>query len=169
MFRNHYFQVDTPADLADAIILSDRLGAIGLAHLLRAVAQGRIALFPLLPDTGATQFEAFARATSHRPAVALLGDDDGLNRGPAGWSMAGRATAWARAALVHGAGAEPSHYEMAIQTAKPARRVLIIECGSATLDAWASLVSDAAHRPSALIICPHGGVHPVPGDRGALH
>jgi hypothetical protein len=169
MFYNRgYFRVDTPADLADAIVVSDRLGAIGQAHLMRALAQGRIAYLPLLPDTSATKFKAFARATSHRPTVLLIGDDDGFDRGPDGWAMATRAVAWARSVLVHGAGAELHHYEAAILAAQLVRRALVIECSSTTLDAWTALVAGAAHRPRALIIRPRGGVHPVPVDRSVM-
>jgi hypothetical protein len=67
------------------------------------------------------------------------------------------------------AGAELPHYETAIVAAEIVGRVLVIECGTATLDAWATLVRAAPQRPSVLVIVPRGGVHPLPTARGAAH
>jgi hypothetical protein len=151
-----------------AIVQTQQAGAIGQAHLMRALAAGRIAYLPVLPDSSATKFKAFARAVAHRPAVTLIGDDDGFDRGPDGWTLAHRAVRWARSVLLHAAGAEFSHYEGAIEAAQIMGRVLVIECCTATLDAWAALVGAAAHRPSVLVIVPRGGVHPVTPSRSKM-
>jgi hypothetical protein len=153
--------------LATAIVQAQQAGAIGTAHLMRALAAGRIAYSPLLPDSSATKFKEFARATAHRPAVVLIGDDDGFDRGPAGWTLAGRAIRWARSVLLHAAGAELAHYEGAIEAAQIMGRVLVIECSTATLSAWAPLVGAAPQRPSVLVIYPREGVHPRPIERRA--
>jgi hypothetical protein len=160
--------IETLDDLAAAIVLNEQAGAIGAAHLMRALACGRIAYFSLLPDSSSSRFKAFARATSRRPAIVLIPDDDGFDRGPAGWRLAERALRWARAVMVHAAGAEIEHYEAAISAAKLIHCVLVVECSSATLGAWAALVRAAPHRPSTLVIVPRGGVHPVPVDRSKM-
>ena len=72
------------------------------------------------------------------------------------------------ALLLHGAGAELQHYEAAIQAAEMGRRVLVIECSSAMLEAWVPLVRAAPHRPSTMVIVPRGGVHPLPLRREAM-
>jgi hypothetical protein len=162
------FRAETPADLARAIVLAEHVGAIGTAHLLRALAAGRIACLPILPDSSATSFKRFVHATAHRPAVVLVGDDDGFDRGPDGWTLAGRAVYWARGVLIHAAGAELAHYQAAIEAAESAGRVLVIECSSVTLAAWAALVGAAPHRPATLLIYPSGGVHPLPIKRERL-
>ena len=149
-------------DLAAAIVASAQAGAIGQAHLLRALLHGRIAYLPLMPDTSSRTFKMFAHSVSDRPAVALIGDDDGMDRGPAGWTQAARAVRWARAILLHAAGAEIAHYEGAVEAAEIVRRVTVIECGPATLPAWTALALAVPHHPSTLIICPRGGVHPIP-------
>jgi hypothetical protein len=82
--------------------------------------------------------------------------------------LAVRALRWAIGVLVHGAGAELQHYEAAIQAAEMGRRVLVIECGTSTLDAWVALARAAPHRPSTLVIVPRGGVHPLPLRREAM-
>jgi hypothetical protein len=161
--------INTPAELAQAIVLAEAQGAHGFAHLARALAAGRIAFQPLMTDVSASRVKAFARLTRHRPAVILIGDDDGLDRGPSGWRLAERALAWARAVLLHGAGAEIIHYEGAIMAAQLTGRCLIVECSSATLPAWETLAKAAPHRPRTLIIRPRGGVHPIPMARGAMH
>ena len=165
------YRIESWADLPGAIIASERAGAIGQAHLLRALVAGRIAYQPLLPDTSASSFKTFVRATSRKPSmpsIVLIGDDDGFDRGPDGWRLAARAVRWAASIVLHGAGAELSHYETAIVAAQIVGRVLLIECGSATLDAWTMLVASAPHRPSGLVIVPSGGVHPLPADRSKM-
>lgn len=163
-----YLRVDTFDDLLEAIRLNEAAGAMGQAHLMRALQQGRIAYFPLLPDSSSSRFKAFVRAISRRPAIALIGDDDGFDRGPQGWSLTGRAVAWARRIMIHGAGGEIAHYEAAILAAKVAGRCLVVECSSATLPAWIDLARTAAHSPPTLIIEPRNGVHPLPVDRRAM-
>jgi hypothetical protein len=160
--------IETLDDLAAAIVLNEQVGAIGQAHLMRALRAGRIAFQPLLPDTSSSRFKAFARATFRRPAIVLIGDDDGFDRGPQGWRLAERALRWADRVLLHGAGAELAHYEAAILAAEHRHRVLVIECSSATLDAWAALVRGAPHRPATMVIVPRGGVHPLPVDPSKL-
>ncbi|HEX3983897.1 MAG TPA: hypothetical protein VHX12_09415 [Acidisoma sp.] len=149
-------------------MLNEQVGAIGQAYLMRALLRGRIAYYSLLPETSSSGFKAFARATSRKPAIALIPDDDGFDRGPAGWRLAERALRWANGVLLHGAGAEIEHYEAAIQAAEMGRCVLVIECGTATLGGWAALVMAAPHRPSTLVIHPRGGVHPLPLRREAM-
>jgi hypothetical protein len=162
-------QVDDLADLARTITLTEQAGSIGTAHLMRALASGRIALLPLLPKESSSKFKAWTRLTKHRPAVALIGDDDGFDRGPVGWAQARRAVAWARSVMLHGAGAELFHYEAAIMAAELFHRTLIVECGTATLPAWIDLVKAAHHAPRTLIIQPHDGVHPLAVRKEGFH
>jgi hypothetical protein len=163
------YPINSWADLPGAIVASERAGAVGAAHLLRGLAAGRIGHLPLLPDMSNGKFREFIRGTSHKPAIVLIGDDDGMDRGPAGWRLTARALRWANSVLLHAAAAELDHYEAAILTAEVRRRVLIIECGSATLAAWGDLVRAAPHRPATLVIVPRGGVHPLPAKPGDLH
>jgi len=161
-------RIDTRADLAGAIVLNEQAGAIGQARLLRALMAGRIAYLPLLPEMSAGQFKTFAHATRGRPAVTLIGDDDGMDRGPAGWRLAGRSLRWARAIMLHAAGAEPEHYEAAVVAAEMVHRVLVIECSTATLPDWLALVLALPRRPPTLVIRPRGGIHPLAPDRSAM-
>ena len=48
-----YFEINSWADLNRGIDVMQRAGAIGTAHLLRALASGRIAMLPILPDESA--------------------------------------------------------------------------------------------------------------------
>jgi hypothetical protein len=162
------FTVDSWADLARAISVLDAAGALGMAHLCRALKEGRIAFLPTLPDTSTTKFKDWVRTTTGRAAIALVGDDDGMDRGPAGWPIAQRAVDWSRSILIHAAGAEIAHYETAIIAAALVHRMLIIECGSATVDEWIELVRASKHGPSTLVILPRHGVHPVSEDRSKM-
>jgi hypothetical protein len=164
------FPVNGLADLARAVVIMEQSGAIGTAHLLRALAAGRIALLPLMPGESAAKFKAWARLTEGRPAVALIGHDDGFDRGASGWAQARRAVKWARAIMLHAAGAELHHYECAIISAELCQRTLIIECGTATLHGWIELVRAAPRQPITFVIQPRdGGTHPLPARREGLH
>jgi hypothetical protein len=147
--------------------VTEAAGGIGLAHLLRALRQGRIAFLPAPADTSVTKFKNWVRITAGRPAVALIGDDD-LDQGPSDWPVADRAVAWAKSILIHAAGAEISHCETAVIAAEMVQRVLIIECGTTTMDRWITLVRAARHRPPFLVIRPRQGVHPIPLDRSRM-
>jgi len=160
--------IETQADLAGAIVMTQQAGAIGQAHLMRALVAGRIAYQSLLPETSVTAFKAFIRATSNKPTVMLIGDDGDLPRGPDGWPQARRAIRWAKAVVVHGAGAEIEHYESAVMATQIVGRVLVIECCSVHLPAWVEMVRTAPHSPSVLVIVPRGGVHPVAASQGAI-
>ena len=160
-----FFPVNTWDEVTRAILVMEQAGSIGTAHLLRALASGRIALLPILPDESSTKFKAFARMTGHRPAVVLIGDDDGFDRGPGGWAQAGRALSWAKSVMLHGAGAELFHYEAVITAAELTRRTLIVECSTATLPVWVELVKAAPHRPETVLIQAAGGPHPLPVAR----
>jgi hypothetical protein len=102
VFQDEYYQVNSFAALPRAIAIAEGAGAIEMAHLLRALRGGKIAFFPVLPDTSATTFKAFTRVTAHKPAIALI-DDDGMNRGPAEWPIGERAVRWARSIMIHSA------------------------------------------------------------------
>lgn len=149
-------------DLSRLIVAAEQAGAPGFAHLLRGVAAGRIAaLLPVSPRCSSADFKRFARATSDAPAIALIGDDDYCDRGPAGFPVAERAVRWARSILLHAAAADVAHYEGAIFAAQMKLRALIIECSTATLDAWGELILRAPHRPATLVLVPHDGAHPA--------
>lgn len=160
--------IDTYADLARAIVLHQMAGVIGMTHLLRARMRDEIALWNLLPSSTTAEFKRFAGATRSKPTVFVVGDDDGLDRGPAGWTQARRAVRWAASVMVHGAGAEIAHYEAVVQTAQTRRRMLLVEASAVTLPAWYELVAAAPHRPAALMIVARDGVHPAPVGREAM-
>jgi hypothetical protein len=157
------------ADLAQAIVLAERQGAHGFTHLARGMAAGRITFQPLTGDLSASRFKAFGRLTRDRPVVGLIGDDDGLDRGPVGWPIAQRAITWTRACMIHAAAAEIVHYEAAIVAAELCGRCLVVECSSATLPAWMALETAAPHRPRTMIVRTREGVPPLSMARGALH
>jgi len=162
------FKVNSWADLPAAIATTQQAGAIGTAHLLRSLMLGRIALLPLSPDMSATKIKYFIRHARRPATIMLIGDDDGLDRGPAGWPLAERAVRWAAGCLVHATGAQVAHYESAIRAAEIVGRVLIIECSTATEDAWMQVVATAPNRPGGLLIRSASGPHPIPLDRGQV-
>jgi hypothetical protein len=159
-------RIDTLAGLADAIVLNEQVGAVGQTCLLRASMAGRIAFLPPLLEMSASKFKMFAHATRWRPAVMLVGDDDGMDRCPTGWRLAQRALRWARAVKPHAVGAELEHYDTAIMAAEMVRRVLVIKCSTATLPGW--LVLTLPLRMPTLAIRPRRGIHQLTPDRSAM-
>jgi hypothetical protein len=155
------FEIRDWSDLPRAIVAADQVGAVGTAHLFRALRDGRIALLPINDQTGAGMFKRWAAATRGLPAIAVVGDDNYQDRGPAGFPVAQRVIEWASSVLLHAAGAQVEHYETAVVAAQVVHRVAVIECSTSTLPLWIDLVRRAPHKPAAMIITPSDGAHPA--------
>lgn len=154
--------------LNSAILLAVQAQSIGVATLLRAVRDHRIALHISVPEN-ASDFKAWAKKTARQAAVCLVGDDDGRQLGAAAWKgFAFRMVRWSSHVLLHCAGAEVEHYERAILTAEDVGRVLIIETGTASAPSWLSVLASVPPRRTVLIL-PREGTHPIPADRGRAH
>jgi hypothetical protein len=151
-----------------AIRIADAAGSTGVAVLLHAVRNRRISLHISQPEN-VPKFKDWATQTTGRPAVALIGDDDGLLRGAAAWrGYAFRIARWASHILLHAAGAEPEHYHAAIAAAEDGARVLVIETCPASAPSWLRVLA-AIPRRQVLVIWPRDNIHPVPDDRGRAH
>jgi hypothetical protein len=88
-----------------AIHIADQTGMTCTAVLHRAVRDGRIPVHISQPENA--QFKDRAKTTARQPAVALIGDDDGLRRGAAAWGgFAYGMVRWASHVMVHACGAE---------------------------------------------------------------
>jgi predicted DCC family thiol-disulfide oxidoreductase YuxK len=70
--------------LERAIHIADATGMLGVGVLLRAARDGRISLHVSQPEN-AHDFKNWAKAATQRPAIVLVGDDDGLQRGATAW------------------------------------------------------------------------------------
>lgn len=119
--------------------LISRLFAAGETHalpLLRAAREGVLALAMVPPG-----YRVPNRLMNEhdRPLVVWLAGDVDPDPGPDGFPQATRLFRWARAALIHGAGGLPWHYDWVASTAIHARRVLLVETGSARLPEWMAL------------------------------
>jgi hypothetical protein len=157
--------VDSEADLPAAIAHAEQAGAFGRAYLMRQRLTGRIGLFEVFRDTSATTFKRFVAISHGQSAVVVVGADDGMSDGPEAWPLAHRMVRWANSIILHGAGPELIHYQLAVAGAVQHGSLLFIECESAALPAWESLILAARHRPVVLKIVPKGGQHPVSAPR----
>jgi hypothetical protein len=159
------YQINDWNELPKAIVTAEAVGMVGLAELLRALRDGRIALLPLHPDTSPATFEFWSRATRHRPAILLVGDDDGLNRGPDAWPLADSVLQWSARVVIHAAAARREDYQDAIATAQIHGRVTLIESCDRTADAWVARIAAMATPRQTLLIAPQSGPHPAAPDR----
>jgi hypothetical protein len=161
--------IASQSELADAINEAIVAGAIGTPILLSALYRGEICHQQIVPGGSVSAAKQFLRGAGDKPSVLLIGDDDGANRGPPGWPGAPKAVEWGRWFLLHAAGAEPKHYQLAIAMAQIHRRVVVIECTTSTLPAWIAMTEKARNRVGGMVIYPRGGVHPMMPDRAAVH
>ena len=138
-----------------AIDVLQRSGDFAHGALIEAVRDGKINLVFAGARTAALPWGRIRK--SHKPVLILVGDDDDNPTGPAGWRFAKKLTAWARGAIVHGAGAKREHYQLAIRGAIECRQFLVIDCASQHVDNWLELLAHC----SALAIVPTDGQHPV--------
>lgn len=127
------------------------------AELLRWVRSGAMALIEVPRDAiwPKRQLKAV-----QKPLLVLLGDDDEMATGPAGWRCLNAGCRWPRAAVVHAAGAESGQYEAFGALAVMNRRLLLVETTSAHAAAWIAALR--LHRVPVTAILPRGGVHPLP-------
>lgn len=152
-----------PPRYAEAIARLQASGDAWHAPLIRAAGQGRIRL-GLVPRGARLPLRDLDDTA--KPTLILLAGDDGTGPAPPeAWPQHKRLLRWCRAVLLHGAGGHPEHYAMAVDGAMQHKRLLLVECDSASLDAWISAVTRYAPRASALGIAPTTGPHPVEETR----
>jgi hypothetical protein len=145
---------------------STQPGAEGFTELLRATAAGRIALTAIMHRKARWSPHDL---TSRLPTVVLIGDDKGNSRDPADWRCSMAAIAWARAAIVHGCGAERWHYGEAIKAAEVTGRCLFVETDSDHVAAWVSAIAPRNIPPGLSIIPREGQKHPIPAGASGGH
>jgi hypothetical protein len=139
--------------------LARQFGRTALLPLLRAGAAGRIGLVLHL---GGTRIGRDVLDGTHDLPTAVFVGDDYRSTGPGGWPQAVRLLRWAEVIILHGAGAEPVHHEVAAVVAMLRRRSLIVETSSAHIDAWVELTKKVGRpetRVSVVAMVP-GLVHP---------
>lgn len=132
------------------------------AEIVRALAAGRCILACV--TRSAAEIDLRALEQRRMPVVILFVDDDGRSSGPAGFPCARKALRWARAHFIHGTGAEPGQYDLAVQLAERHGSCALIETSSVAATEWAAFARRAAmprRAPGLLLIPPPGGVHPV--------
>lgn len=180
----HVFTIPRPDPTGPAIVLSNRNATPGGVALACAVARefgknfrdgvfepiprGEHALTVLWPRQ-APPLSELDRARC--PGIALLTDDDDTTRlGPDGWRFAARTLRWGRGVLLHGTGGLPEHYRLAARMAQTCRKLVVVETGSALLDAWQGAALKGGVRPGLIVrLEPTDGVHPVHTPSGAVH
>jgi hypothetical protein len=100
------------------------------------------------------------------PTIVIIGDDAGASHDPNEWRCSMATIAWARAAIVHGTGAQAWHYKQAIAVAEAYGRCLFVETDSAHASAWVDAIRPRG-IPGLMIVPPPGGVpHPLPAGEG---
>lgn len=151
---------EDPAALALIVAEMHRAGCTWHIPLIRAVAEGRIALAFVLAHERARLVKL---DRSGRPSILILSDDeDGRADALSGWPSLRRIMCWARGAIIHASGGLPEHYELAVQVAEECQKLLIIDTAYKRLSAWISAVETAAFSiPIRLIVPPLGCVHSI--------
>jgi hypothetical protein len=149
----------TPGPTLDSAIAwtARNAAGVGFREHLCAVAAGRIALTAVMHRRVAWTPRSLK---SSLPTIVLIGDDHGDSRNPDEWRCSMSAIAWARAAIVHGTGAQAWHYQEAIRGAELTGRCLFIETDSDHVASWVAALAPR-QIPVLSIIPPGGATHPV--------
>jgi hypothetical protein len=145
-----------------------REGAIGSAHLLRAMKAGKIALLPISTNVDPAEVEILLKNKLAKPTVILVGDDDGMDRGPAGFPAIKVIVRWSKKILLHASGAEIWHYDLAVKAASENGHCLLIECNARTLSAWMAVIAAEGRLPQTFLVLAKDGQHPISGAKGKV-
>lgn len=156
-----------PAEIARMIMQAEQAGAGFITPLLQRVMRGE--LNACLPMRDTVMPPLYRLGKAGRPVILILGDDDYQCPGPATWACAAKARQWAAAAVIHGTGGRPQHYEMAAVTALQVRRLLLIETTSTAAQDWAAFLAERTPALPFMGFLPPSGAHPVMPDKGGLH
>ena len=137
--------------------------------LIQALYAGRIAYLPVFRRTSATTVKRWLAAIT-LPGIVTIGDDDHAeNDGPATWPVTARLLKWAHLTVIHGAHGTPVHYQAAAMATELHKRVLLIECSSANIEAWERAARDHGCKGGAIFTPPPGVSHPSPSPSGVRH
>ena len=163
-----FTRINSWSDIPHAISQTQQAGAGHRVPLLQGLYNGRIAHWELQRTSSARQFKLWA-AMSRLPALALLGDDDhAILDGPDTWPLTRRVFAWARFILIHGGAGRPEHYEAAIALTCLHKRLVMIECSSANIEAWKAAATRWGTGAEGLVMQPPPGFPHPSLDRGAM-
>jgi len=152
-----------PRNVAKAIEICKAYNSEHHIPLFQAAAVGRIAMTALTNRLSRPNINALRK--SKRPALILVGDDEGSTTGPLGWVASTQLVQWARGAIVHGTGADPQNYAMAVAMAEMLGRVVLVETTSDAAEAWWGAF-ERAGVPGVAIIPPNGDAHPIEPEQG---
>ena len=152
-------------DIPHAVSKMQMAGAGHRVPLLQALYHGEIAHVEMQRSGSAKNFKMWAAAI-RLPGLMLIGDDDhAAEDGPETWPIAPRALRWARFVLIHGGAGDPEHYEYTVVLAQEHKRLLMIECSSAAIPAWAAAADRWGRGVIGQIMmpppgCPHPSLTP---------
>ena len=159
-------RIDTWADVPRAISTMQLAGADHRVPVLQALYAGRIGTWEA-QRTGCTGACKRFLVMVRKPALVIIGDDDDFPTGPDGWPVAQRLLRWARQVVIHGAGGHPAHYEGAVMAAEVVGRLLLVECGTAHVEAWKAAAQRWAGQAIIQAVQVRDGAapHPLPAGR----
>lgn len=150
----------TTAQLAELIMRSQQVGEGFRIPLLRAAADGSLAL--VITTRGGIVPSRILN--SSRPTAIVLADDTPAAIGPQAWPQAQRLLRWAKHVVLHATGGQPEHYALIAAATLAQGRVLVIEMEARRHPAWLAEVGRHLPRLRVLsIMPPNGGSHPVAG------
>ncbi len=152
--------IRTAEKMAELAVKLHQAGAGWHGPLLRAAMAGELRLL-MVPPGERIPLRLLDPMRDPRPLVVLLSGDGIKPVGPEGFPQAARLFRWARFLMLHGAGGEAAHYELAADAARATGRVVIAECIAAHLPDWLAFRAAHVPRTPSLAIEARDGLHPI--------
>ncbi len=152
----------TPGGIADLACRAAAAGDTWHRPLFREAMANRLRLI-IVPPGDRVPVSMLDPTRDRRPLMVILAGDGAVPVGPDAFPQAARLLRWCGFVMLHAAGGQAEHYEIAATAAAAVGRVVIAETGSDHLAAWNALrLRCASGTPATIVKVPEGqGGHPV--------
>ena len=134
--------INNPRAISE-IMAAQAMAGYGFRNpIYRAALAGDAALVELMPGARIPREVLWRNA----PTIIVANDDGGRSNGAGDFPDADKLMKWARRVIIHAAGGEAAHYQLAVDALREHGRVLFVETRTAHEVAWEEMAMQELER-----------------------